>query len=389
MANDESKTDAAVPASSRGVPFRAIFAAAWIAILSGALVLLLVELKKIIFHLVLATFIALVLNPAVTRLQHYMKRGKAIALVVVAVSIGAAGIGASIAAPLASNAVNIAKNAPEYLQEATTGEGPLANLAQKFHLEKQLEKSAPSISKRLSKLSTQVLKVGRSVASAAFTAAIVFILAIFMLVEGPKLVGDFMSALPEDKRASAQRIGHSTTRVVSGYTLGILFMAGLNGLTAGVALAATGTPFVMPLAVWAAVVDILPIVGGLLAIIPAALFAFGHSISAGIIVVVAILVYQQVKNHVLYPVLVGRAVNLNSLLVLIAVLIGAELGHVAGAILAIPIVGTLQTVVVEAARIRSGASVAGESDRAPPAERPEHHGWLARLTARIARRKGV
>ncbi|MCA1833534.1 MAG: AI-2E family transporter [Actinomycetota bacterium] len=369
-----------------GIPYRAIFTAVWIAILSGAFVLLVVQLKTVIFHLVLAVFIALVLNPAVTRLQRFMKRGKAIALVIVGVSLGAAGIGTAIAAPLASQAVNIAQNAPEYIREASTGQGPLANVARRFHLENQLEKSAPTISKRLSRLSTQVIGVGRRIASGAFTAAIVLILAIFMLVEGPKLVGDFVAALPEDRRDAARRIGHSTTRVVSGYTLGVLFMATLNGLVAAIALGATGTPFVIPLAVWAAVVDILPIVGGLFAIVPAALFAFGHSLTAGIIVVVAMLVYQQVKNHVLYPVLVGRAVNLNSLLVLIAVLVGADLGHVAGAILAIPIVGTLQTVVVEAARIRSGGSVAGEPEAAP---REKGHGLFDRLSARIARRKGV
>ena len=99
--------------------------------------------------------------------------------------------------------------------------------------------------------------------------------------------------------------------------------------------------------------------------------------------------YQQVKNHLLYPILVGRAVNLNSLLVLIAVLVGAELGHVAGAVLAIPVVGTLQTVVVEAARIHSGASVAGEPDKPPALTRSERGSILSRVAARIARRKGV
>jgi predicted PurR-regulated permease PerM len=77
-----------------------------------------------------------------------------------------------------------------------------------------------------------------------------------------------------------------------------------------------------------------------------------HSVPAGIAVVVAILVYQQIKNHLLYPVVVGRAVQLNSLLVLVAVLAGTELAHIAGAVLAIPIAGTVQVVATEIVQYR-------------------------------------
>jgi predicted PurR-regulated permease PerM len=141
-------------------------------------------------------------------------------------------------------------------------------------------------------------------------------------------------------------------RVVSGYTTGVLLLAFLNGAVAGVAMAVTHTQFVLPLAVWAALIDILPIVGGLLSMIPTGLFAFVHSVPAGITVVVAILVYQQVKNHFLYPVVVGRAVQLNSLLVLVAVLAGSELGHIGGAVLAIPIAGSIQVIVTEIVAFR-------------------------------------
>src|SRR5439155_3588288 len=96
-----------------------------------------------------------------------------------------------------------------------------------------------------------------------------------------------------------------------------------------------------------------PIVGGLLAIIPAALFGFTHSIAAGITVAVAIFAYQQIKNHLLYPVVVGRAVSLGSLLVLVSVLAGAQLAGIGGAVMAIPIAGVLNAVVVEISRYRA------------------------------------
>ena len=76
-------------------------------------------------------------------------------------------------------------------------------------------------------------------------------------------------------------------------------------------------------------------------------FAFAHSVVAGIVVVAVMFAYQQVKNHVLYPLAVGRAVQLNALLVLVAVLAGSTLMGIAGALLAIPIAGTLHAIIVE------------------------------------------
>ncbi|MGZ4105029.1 MAG: AI-2E family transporter, partial [Actinomycetota bacterium] len=170
---------------------------------------------------------------------------------------------------------------------------------------------------------------------------------------GPRLVSGTLRLVPNDHEEAARRIGQTASRVIAGYTTGVLIMAVLNGAVAGLAMALTGTPFVLPLATWAAVIDILPIIGGLLSIVPAALFGFTHSIAAGVTVGVAIFVYQQIKNHILYPVVVGRAVSLGSLLVLVSVLAGAELAGIGGAVLAIPVAGVINAVLVEIARFRA------------------------------------
>ena len=335
------------------IPYRLIMAIIGIVVAAGFALEILFLLRTLLFRLLVATFIALMLAPAIARLQRLgLKRGAALTVVVAGVVVGALGIGALVATPLAREGVKFAQEAPNYLQQAQNGQGPVGKLARRFHLEEQLQKAGPGLSDTLSKLSGKVLSFGRRIASAAFIAAIVVILAIFMLVEGPKSVDWALKMTPERHRDAARRIGRAMLRVVSGYTGGVLLMSVLNGVVAGVAMAATGTPFVLPLAVWATVINVLPIVGGLLAIVPAALFAFAHGLGAGIVVVASMLVYQQVQNHVLYPVIVGRAVRLNSLLVLLAVLAGAELGNVAGAVLAIPVAGTVQVLAVEIVRWR-------------------------------------
>lgn len=337
----------APPRRSR-VPYRIILASIWLTIASAAALGLLYRLQNLVFHLVIAAFIAMVLNPVVLRLQRIgFSRGPAILAATAAFFLLFLGIGAAVAAPITSQGVSFARRAPLYLRQAQEGKGPVGAFARRFHLQKQLRKAVPAIDRYLSKLPAQVVGLLRSAASTAFSVAIVVILALFMLIEGPSFVGAFMAGVPPGRKESVRAIGETASRVVSGYTIGVVLLAVLSGIVTAVALAVTGVPFVSSLAVWAAVVDVLPIIGGLIAIVPAGLFAFVHSVPAGIIVVGAMFGYQQVKNHVLYPLAVGRAVQLNALIVLVAVLAGASLMGIPGALLAIPIAGTLHAIFIE------------------------------------------
>ena len=105
----------------------------------------------------------------------------------------------------------------------------------------------------------------------------------------------------------------------------------IAGIISGVTLAILGVPFALLLGVFVALVDLLPLVGGLLAGVPVVIIAAIHSVPAGITMLVVFLVYQQVENHILNPVIMSRTVRLNPFWVLIAVLVGATLGgRVAG-----------------------------------------------------------
>jgi len=380
---------------AKPVPYRLILTIIWMTIASAIAVILVVELKKVILDLVVAGFLALVFNPAVERLRRLrLNRGQSIAIVVIIATIGIASIGTLIAAPLATSATKFASSAPARLQEAAQGKGSLGKIVMKLHLQNQLQKASKSLSSTVGKLSGAVIKVGRRIASAAFRTFIVIILAIFMLVEGPRLVDGALRVIPQHHQDAARRIGQTTSRVISGYTTGVLIMAALNGVVAGIAMELTHTPFVLPLATWAAVIDVLPIVGGLLAIVPAALFGFTHSIGAGITVAVAIFAYQQVKNHFLYPIVVGRAVSLGSLLVLVSVLAGAQLAGIGGAVMAIPIAGVLNAFVVEINRYRAAkraeeiaSDIAEESAPEPPKQPSRIRTAATKIRSRRASRK--
>ena len=116
-----------------------------------------------------------------------------------------------------------------------------------------------------------------------------------------------------------------------------------------------GVPFPFLWALWVALVDFLPMIGGALAGIPVVLFALTQGLTAGLVTVIVFVLYTQIENHVLNPLIMSRTVRINPLLVLISILVGASIGSwidgIFGgfvlALLSIPLAGALQVIVRE------------------------------------------
>ena len=120
---------------------------------------------------------------------------------------------------------------------------------------------------------------------------------------------------------------------------GNLLISLIAGSLTTIVLLMLGVPYAVALGLIVAILDLIPLAGATIAAILIGTVAFIHSIPAGIIVVVFFIVYQQVENHVLQPLVYGRTVQLSPLVVLISILIGAELAGILGALGAIPVAG--------------------------------------------------
>jgi len=108
-----------------------------------------------------------------------------------------------------------------------------------------------------------------------------------------------------------------------------------------------GVPFAVALGLLVAILDLIPLAGATIAAVIVSTVGFIHSITAGIVLIVFFLVYQQFENQVLQPLVYGRTVQLSPLIVLVAVLMGAKLAGVVGALGAIPVAGAIQVIVVD------------------------------------------
>jgi len=126
----------------------------------------------------------------------------------------------------------------------------------------------------------------------------------------------------------------------------------IAGSLATIALLILGVPFAVALGLVVGLLDLIPLVGATLAAIIVVAVAFLHSPTAGIVMIVFFVLYQQFENHVLQPLVYHRTVALSPLVILISVLIGAELAGVLGALAAIPVAGAIQVLILDFLRAR-------------------------------------
>ena len=157
--------------------------------------------------------------------------------------------------------------------------------------------------------------------------------------------------------------------------LGNFLTSLIAGIVVFVTLLVVGVPFPFLWALWVALVDFLPMIGGALAGIPTVLFAAAHSLTAGIVTLIVFLVYTQIENHVLNPVVMSKTVKISPLLVLMSILVGASIGSWIGglfggfvaALLAIPTAGAIQVIVGEMWRATVPPAQPQAVDREPAA----------------------
>jgi predicted PurR-regulated permease PerM len=309
----------------------------------------------VITWLLIALFLALALNPAVEFFErHGLRRGLASAVVFFLALLAFVGLGFLVIPPLVDQVRQFIDAIPGFVDDLTAGRGPLGFLQDDYQI---VDKVRSAIQKRgpgeLLGVTATGLAVAQGVISAVVGAVAIAFLTFFMLLEGPRAVRRFLEFLPEGARPRWERVAADIYRTVGGYVTGNLLISLIAGVASAVVLFGLGSNYAVALAVVVAVLDLIPLAGATLAAIIVSTVAFIElGWVKGIVVVVFFLVYQQLENHILQPVIYGRTVQLSPLAVLVAVLIGAELAGILGALAAIPVAGIVQAVFRELLRYR-------------------------------------
>ncbi len=259
-------------AAARGVPLAAIIVA--VAVVSATYLMgkLIYRLRDIVLLMVVAGFIALLLNPLVLYLQRWRirRRGLAVTVVTVWAALVFIGLVAAFGYPLVNGLTHFSHQLPSYVSSAEQGHGWIGQLLRRLHLQAWVTKNAPKLQSLGGSLAKPALTVGKGAVSLLAELGTIAALMVLFLLEGPKMRKVLLSLPPPERSQRYAQLAAEINQSVAGDALGNLLTSLIAGLVVFITLAALGVPFPALWGLWVALVDFLPMIGGALAGIPEA-----------------------------------------------------------------------------------------------------------------------
>jgi predicted PurR-regulated permease PerM len=251
---------------------------------------------------------------------------------------------AAFTVPLAREGTRFADDLPRLIDDARAGRGPVGHFLDRTNALQYVQDHQDQIKASASGLTTPATGVLRGIATGIAGVVTIFVLAYLMVLEGPKVVDGTLALLDPHLQPRVRAVANDCAQSVTGYLSGNLLISVICGVLTFIVLTVFGVPFAGLIALFVALADLIPLVGATLGAVVAALAALTHSVPACIAVVVFFVIYQQLENHLLQPLILSRTVKLNPLTVLVAILIAVELAGVLGAFLAIPAASMIQVI---------------------------------------------
>src|ERR1700731_3081801 len=292
-----------------------------------------------------AFFLALGLEPAASWfVNRGLRRWLATTLVFV---IFLAALGAFVAAaipPLAQQAGDLIHQVPYYLQQAQDHSSAIGRLNDRFHLQQRV---TDAINGSGGSALNEAVSAGTAVFGALADFLIAIVLTVYFLVDMPRIRTTMYRLVPHTRRPRAILIGDEVFSKVGAYVLGNVLISVITGAATFVWLIAFGVPFPLLLAIFVAVLDLVPIVGSTIAGVVVAAVALTVSIPICIATIVFFIAFRLVEDYLLVPRIIGRVVKVPALITVVAVLIGGALLGIVGALVAIPIAAALQLLTRE------------------------------------------
>ena len=330
--------------------------AVFVAVALGSILLLALVYvaRAIVVELIVAIVLAMAAEPLVRVLERRgLGRGAAVGISFALAVLALAAFAYLVLNPLVDEVRQFVDNAPGLLQELTRGDGRLGFLEERFHV---IEHGRDLVeSGRVTAAAGPALDAVGSVVRTGGQLVFVAFLVLFLQLGGRQWFDSLVALAPENGRARIRRAGSGVSAAVGGYVTGNLLISVIAGTVTTLVLVATSVPYAVALGLIVALFDLIPLVGATIGTVVVAVVALAtEGPLTAAIVVAAMIAYQQLENHVLQQLVYHRTVKLSPLAIALAVAAGAELGGVPGALLGIPFAGALKVVSAEVLAWRRG-----------------------------------
>jgi predicted PurR-regulated permease PerM len=350
------------------VPIRTLIAVAALVTVAW----LVVAARGLLFSIVVATVLSLGLDPAVGALvARGWSRARAALFVFASLLAGVALIVLVTINPLWSEIRGFADHLPDYWNQLVTNPTLKPLLAQVR--ERSVDSHLSTLAEEVPRVATTLLGIAGSAFSSLFSVLTLAFLSLFLLIERPMITNWLFGFTRPEAEARWRPVLDQSISAVAAALVGNVMISIVAGTVAGLSAFAFGLPFPIVLAVIAGLLDLVPQLGATIAALVLVLAGLTVSTPTAIAMLAIQLIYQQVENNILYPIVFRRAVALSALTTVLAVMIGASLLGVVGAIVAVPLAAIIKIVVHEAARprrtrmehLRESGSAAAAQDAGP------------------------
>ena len=346
------------PFNWRSAFFIGLAAAAGVVVTVGFVEMLIVAAHTLLL-IGMGLFLAIGLEPAVSWLiNHRFPRWAAVVSVfVVMVAIIGAFVAAAVPA-IVDQGGKLIQDVPGYVQQLDDSSSLLGQLNEKVHLKDNIEQFLNSSG---AGLASGVVAVGETVLSTFSAFIVVLVLTAYFLADMPRVRATLYRFVPAQRRPRAVLLGDQILVKVGGYVLGNVIISIISAVVTFAWLLIFGVPYALLLAILFALLDLIPVIGSLVAGALVALAAFSVSVPVGIATVGYFIAYKFLEDYVLSPKVFGKVLKLPALVTVVAILIGAALLGLVGALVALPIAAALMLLTQEMLFPRLDSSKAPES----------------------------
>lgn len=294
------------------------------------------RILHIVVVVILAIVLAYLLEPALAVAERVLRRALA-ALLIYAFALGLLAVAILLLAPpTLQQSEMLASKLPAYLDQLNSYPRLLGvDLAGSL---RTLAASAFS----------SALTVIAAVAGGVVDAALVLVLGFWFMVDGRRMAELTLRMFPRQQRDKARFVQDTVSQVLGAYIRGQLLMAAIIGMSAGLGSWVLGVHYPLLIGILAFFFELIPMAGPILASLPAVVISLTQPFPLVLYVIVFFVVMQVIENNVLAPRITGGAVGLHPVAALLAIVIGADLGGVVGALFAVPIAGIASVLIAAA-----------------------------------------
>lgn len=299
-------------------------------------------IRDILVILFTSIIIASAVEPAVQRLKKFKIPRVVTVMFVYLAALGILTLVISLLIPpLTEQIKGLGEDLPRIIEDYSSSFTTVKNLSEQYQVFSSPELFLEKFGERLGQFSAGVFATTRGIIGGFGAVFIILVISFYLAMEEGGIKKFIRAVTPKEHEGYAMDLFDRSQHQIGRWLQGQLALALVVGVLVYIGLSILGVKYALVLALVAAVLEIIPYVGPILAAIPAVILGFIQSLTIGLLVIGLYVIIQQMENHLLQPKIMEKAVGLHPVTVIVVLLIGAKVAGITGMILAVPLTSVI------------------------------------------------